>query len=299
MHDIWNPWHGCRKISEGCYNCYMMYLDQKHQIGEGTVIYKTKSFNYPLSTNKDGNYKIKSGELIRVCMNSDFFVEEADIWRDEAWRIIKKRSDVKFFLLTKRPQRVKNCLPSDWKGGYENVFFNITCENQSRAEERIPFLKDLPFHHKGIMVAPMLGPMNIEQYLRDGFIEQVICGGENYGGSRLCNYDWVVSLASQCKKYNITFAFTETGSKFMKDGKIFHLENKKLQSKMAFKSQVSFLGKESSFILRDPFENILDKNKLYVPKYTSIYCDECGSRIICNGCANCGKCKQKINIEKH
>ncbi|MBO4344151.1 MAG: DUF5131 family protein, partial [Victivallales bacterium] len=21
MHDIWNPWHGCRKISEGCQHC--------------------------------------------------------------------------------------------------------------------------------------------------------------------------------------------------------------------------------------------------------------------------------------
>lgn len=27
MHDIWNPWHGCRKCSEGCRNCYMYYLD--------------------------------------------------------------------------------------------------------------------------------------------------------------------------------------------------------------------------------------------------------------------------------
>jgi protein gp37 len=27
MHDIWNPWHGCRKCSEGCANCYMYYLD--------------------------------------------------------------------------------------------------------------------------------------------------------------------------------------------------------------------------------------------------------------------------------
>ena len=27
MHDIWNPWHGCRKCSEGCAHCYMYYLD--------------------------------------------------------------------------------------------------------------------------------------------------------------------------------------------------------------------------------------------------------------------------------
>lgn len=28
MHDIWNPWHGCVKCSEGCQNCYMYFLDR-------------------------------------------------------------------------------------------------------------------------------------------------------------------------------------------------------------------------------------------------------------------------------
>lgn len=26
MHDIWNPWHGCVKCSEGCEHCYMYFL---------------------------------------------------------------------------------------------------------------------------------------------------------------------------------------------------------------------------------------------------------------------------------
>lgn len=29
MHDIWNPWHGCIKKSEGCRNCYMYFLDRQ------------------------------------------------------------------------------------------------------------------------------------------------------------------------------------------------------------------------------------------------------------------------------
>ena len=28
MHDIWNPWHGCVKCSEGCQHCYMYFLDR-------------------------------------------------------------------------------------------------------------------------------------------------------------------------------------------------------------------------------------------------------------------------------
>ena len=31
--------------------------------------------------------------------------------------------------------------------------FNVSCENQQRTDERIPILLELPFKHKGIMVA--------------------------------------------------------------------------------------------------------------------------------------------------
>lgn len=42
MHDIWNPWHGCVKCSEGCQNCYMYFLDRVRD-KSGSDIYKTKS----------------------------------------------------------------------------------------------------------------------------------------------------------------------------------------------------------------------------------------------------------------
>ena len=116
MHDIWNPWHGCKKCSEGCQNCYMYYNDARRG-KNGADIYRTKTgFRYPLSKDRSGQYKVKSGEMLRVCMNSDFFLEEADPWREEAWEIIHQRPDVKFWLLTKRPERVAACLPYDWGG---------------------------------------------------------------------------------------------------------------------------------------------------------------------------------------
>ncbi len=124
-----------------------------------------------------------------MCMTSDFFLEEADRWRPEAWEIMRSRPDVVFFLLTKRPGRVRECLPPRWGDGWENIFFHVTCENQRRADERIPLLLDLPFKHKGIMCAPLIGPVTIKTYLETGQIEQVICGGENYGGARPCDFD--------------------------------------------------------------------------------------------------------------
>ena len=50
-------------------------------------------------------------------MTSDFFLEEADPWRPEAWDIMRLRSDVIFYLLTKRPERAARCLPEDWGNG--------------------------------------------------------------------------------------------------------------------------------------------------------------------------------------
>ena len=289
MHDIWNPWHGCVKCSEGCEHCYMYFLD-KQRGKNGAEIYRTKNaFDYPLQRNRGGAFKIQSGELIRVCMTSDFFLEEADEWRGEAWEIMRCRPDVKFFLLTKRPQRVRECLPGDWGGGWENVMLNVTCENQRRADERIPILLDLPFKHKGIMCAPFIGAVSVGRYLDGGQIEQVICGGENYDGSRPCNFDWVKSLQSECASRNITFCFIETGTVFIKDGRRYVLPKKQIQSEMAFKSGMNFIGKPIQWKLTDRFGNVIPEGELYVPHYGS-NCEKCGSRSICNGCSNCGKC---------
>jgi len=239
---------------------------------------------------RNGNYKIQSGELIRVCMSSDFFLEEADEWREEAWEIMRKRSDVKFFLLTKRPQRVKRCLPHDWGDGWENIFFNVTCENQKRADERIPILLDLPFKHKGIMCAPYIGAVNIKQYLEYGQIEQVICGGENYDGARPCNFDWVKSLQAECVSSYVTFCFIETDTRFIKDNKQYHIPKKMTQSEMAYKASVNFVGKSIHFHLTDSWGIPIPQNELYAPHYRS-NCEKCGNKLICNGCSDCGRCK--------
>lgn len=293
MHDIWNPWHGCKKCSEGCQNCYMYFLDRMRN-QDGSNIYRTKNgFRYPLQKNRQGKYKVQSGEMIRVCMTSDFFLAEADEWRPEAWDIIRQRPDVKFFLLTKRPERVVTCLPTDWGDGWDNVFFNVTCENQRRADERIPLLFQLPFKHKGIMTASLIGAIDIEQYLQSGIIEQVLCGGENYDGSRPCHYDWVKQLSEQCRKYDVTFDFIETGSVFVKDGKTYHLPDKQLQAQQAFRSGLSHLGKQIQFHLVNDWGYEIPEENLYKPHYHPVTCRECGSRMTCNGCSDCGKCDSK------
>ena len=294
MHDIWNPWHGCRKISEGCRHCYMFFLDaQRNQ--DGSRIYRTNNFDYPLQRNRSGAYKVQSGEHLRVCLTSDFFLEEADAWREEAWRIMGERPDVVFFLLTKRPQRVAEHLPRNWGDGWENVFFSVTAENQSRADERVPILLELPFKHKGIMVAPFIGEVSLEPYLATGQIEQVMSGGENYDGARPCRFEWVQRLRAECIRHEVNFAWFETGTVLIKDGRTYRLQDKFLQSRMAWKSRMGYMAKPLCFKLTTPLGMEIPAEELYVPQYCHRNCQECGSRGFCNGCVQCGLCERNAN----
>ncbi len=81
---VWNPWRGCHKKSEGCANCYIHRADSRKGIDTDNI-YKTEEFYKPIEKDKKGNYKIKSGQTVFLCFNSDFFVEEADSWRREVW----------------------------------------------------------------------------------------------------------------------------------------------------------------------------------------------------------------------
>ena len=199
----------------------------------------------------------------------------------------KKRCNI--FLLTKCPERVATHLPNDWGKGWSNIFFNVTVENQKRANERIPILLELPFKHKGIMCAPFIDQISIRKYLETGIIEQVICDGERYYGSRPCNFEWVKLLRQECVDNDVTFIFCGTGRLFVKDGKQYNINDNRVQSQQAYKSGMSFQGKPIIFDLYDSWGNLMLDIDRYKPCFKD-RCNNCGMRLICNGCSNCGKC---------
>jgi protein gp37 len=270
--DLWNPIHGCKGKSEGCEHCYAKTIDDRYKRDFFECKKLTSQFNYPVKKDRQGNYKVPSGICLRVCMNSDFFFEGLDQFRNECWDIMSRRPDVLFYLLTKRPERVIECLPSWWnERPLNNVIMNVTCENQKRADERIPILRELPFQFKGIMCAPLLSEIHIEDYLAEGFIMNVNCGGENYGGARPCHYEWVASLSEQCAAARTKFTFIETGNNFLKNGIKVNTGSSKTQQGIYARS----LGL-----------NILEDGALYTPIFKPRYgdlCNKCGSQPICMG----------------
>ena len=225
----WNPWHGCHKHSEGCKNCFVHVLDNRRGI-DPTVIKKSETmFDYPIQKCKNGTYKFK-GHYLQCCFTSDFFIEEADEWREEIWDMLRERKDVKFLIYTKRVERMKECLPADWGDGWDNILFVVTCENQVRTDERIPKFLNIPCKWRGIAVSPMLEEVDISWYLQTGAIDEVFVCGESYSKTPTpLNYNWVLFLKEQCEEYRVSFLFKETGDKLIKDGKIYTIPFNKQQ----------------------------------------------------------------------
>lgn len=83
----------------------MYFLDGKRGFDTAKV-FRTENFAMPLQRKRDGSFKYPSGMEMYVGLSTDFFVEEADVWREEAWRIIRSRPDMVFRLLTKRTHRI-------------------------------------------------------------------------------------------------------------------------------------------------------------------------------------------------
>lgn len=222
----WNPWHGCHKCSPGCKNCYVYFLDALRDKEPCVVVRNKTNFYNPIKKDRHGNYKIPPGAVLGSCFTSDFFIEEADEWRGEAWDMIRQRSDVTFLIPTKRIARFSDCVPEDWGDGWDNVAITVSCENQEMADKRLPYLLDAKLKHRLIFIAPILEYVEIGRYLQSGLIEQVSVGGESYAGARVCDFDWVRKIREVCLKNGVVFDFHQTGSNFRKDGRVYHIKHR-------------------------------------------------------------------------
>lgn len=205
----WNPWFGCVKISEGCKNCYLhrIYLEGAE------TIRKTKTMQSP--------YKWKEGRKIFTCSMSDFFIENADEWRNEAWEVIKNTQQHTYLILTKRPERIKECLPDDWcKDNYSNVWLGVTVENQ-KSIHKIHQLGEIPCQLRWVSFEPLLD----EVYLTEkelSIIDWAILGGESGNETGKYRYrktelSWFLSLMYQLKSSNTPIFFKQFGTWYHKN----------------------------------------------------------------------------------
>ena len=129
-------------------------------------------------------------------------------------------------------------MPEDWGEGYGNVTVAATCENQRKADERLPILLSLPVRHREVVCEPLLEEIDLSAPLAGVKIEGVIAGGESGPGARLCRYEWVTDLARQCADAGVPFTFKQTGARFEKDGRVYDIP-RSMQAEQARRAGLS------------------------------------------------------------
>lgn len=218
-----NFWMGCTKISPACDNCYAEDLmDHRYKkVSWGPhgkrQLTAQSTWRKPTQWNKKQHPDGRRWRVFTLSLG-DFFDNQADkMWRDEAWNIINHTENLEWLILTKRPQNIKNMLPSDWGDGYNNVRFGITVENQTEADRRIPIIRDVPAKLTPfISFEPLLGDIDLGYLavMREVGISQAIIGGESGNSARPMNREWVDSLIKQCRFLHIPVFVKQLGACF-------------------------------------------------------------------------------------
>lgn len=211
----WNPWQGCRKVSHGCLNCYM-YRDKSRFGQDPSIVIRSSvsTIRAPL--------KWKDNRKVFVCSWSDFFIEDADPWREEAWEIMRSTPHLTYQLLTKRPENIADRLPAGWP--FKNVWLGVTVENQEMANTRLPFLLfDVPAAKRFVSIEPMLGPVDLGNALcrtwsEGGFtmgryLDWVIVGGETGPNARPMEKEWALQIKRQCNETRTPFFMKQMTNK--------------------------------------------------------------------------------------
>ncbi|WP_412476974.1 DUF5131 family protein [Flavobacterium sp. TBRC 19031] len=209
----WNPWTGCSKVSAGCKFCYMDNFEIKN--GRNPKVVKRTSklvFEKPL--------KVLTPSVIFTCSMSDFFHPDADEWRKEAWDIIRRTPHHTYQILTKRPERIKQCLPDDWcRENYRHVWLGVSVENNEPSViDRIRVLIEVPCEIRFISFEPLLDDIKLEPNQLDG-IHWGIIGGESgvfKDGKvplfREAKPEWFRNLKNTLQKAGVLVWFKQAGT---------------------------------------------------------------------------------------
>lgn len=217
----WNPWRGCRKVSAGCKHCYMFREQVRYGRDPSVVVRASRStFFAPKRWTESAR--------VFTCSWSDWFIEQADPWRDDAWEVIRSTPQLTYQILTKRPELIAERLPADWGHGWPNVWLGVSVENQAAADKRIPLLLKIPAKVRFLSCEPLLGPVDflasvfhatfpglrLETGIKAATncgIDWVIAGGESGPKARPMHQDWARSIRDQCQSAGVPFFFKQWG----------------------------------------------------------------------------------------
>lgn len=239
----WNVAVGCQKVDEDCKFCYMYRGSLNGTRYNPREIRRTKTvFNLPL--------KLKEPSKIFVSSLTDFFLPEIDSFRNEAWDIIRKCPQHTFQILTKRPERIKHCLPEFWDEIKDRCWLGTSVGSDKGIHRAIELvgLRDLasvlflsvePIHTKVNFRWSYIPPdekkrcvlwngepkLEVDQHELLMNIDWVIIGGEsgNENGKyryRPCKIEWIEQLIEHGVKAGSAVFVKQLGTHLAKELKL-------------------------------------------------------------------------------
>lgn len=253
-----NPWIGCTKVSAGCKNCYAERENNFRKWNGGTwgkgaprKLTGQANWRKPLQWDRAAAKEGVRRRVFCASLADVFDAEVDDVWRDDLFFLIDSTPNLDWLLLTKRPEIARQYLAEEAREPRPNVWLGTTVENQAAADDRIPFLLQIPAAVRFLSCEPLLGPVDASLWLRDplhccwncgteifrGYgnsyedersllgscvrcnssldgtrkIDWVIAGGESGPGARPAHPDWFRTLRDQCAAAGVAFHFKQFG----------------------------------------------------------------------------------------
>lgn len=252
---VWNPVTGCTKVSEGCRNCYAERMARRLAGRFGyppipnhfDVVQHPDKLEEPLQWKKPSMIFVDSmGDLFHSSVPKPLLAQ--------VFAIMAIARQHTFLILTKRPERMCEVLddinfsydveefqehicgehdwcPQDFDWPLPNVWLGVSVEDQKTANERIPWLLEIPAAVSFVSIEPMLGPVDLYNYFGSGQqcytltepLDWVIAGGESGPGHRPHpSYGIVRFLRDQCVQAGLPFYLKQMWGRKMPelDGRI-------------------------------------------------------------------------------
>lgn len=224
-----NPWWGCERVSPGCQNCYAEAFAKRtgNDVWGRTADRRFLSDNtwaQPVRWNRKAEAEGVRRRVFCASM-ADVFEDRPELaeHRERLWALVEATPWLDWLLLTKRPQNILRMVRPGWATRYSmplemgggitsnwprNVWVGTTVEDQQRADERIPWLFDVPAPVRFLSCEPLLGPVDLhpggdptawlpEPEAEWCCIDWVIIGGESGPGHRPMDLDWARRLVAQ------------------------------------------------------------------------------------------------------